>query len=673
MMLAPLLALWLAAQAPAPPPAEVLQQAKALWSTQGDREGASAKLEQVIALLSSPQARLDAAGRRTLCEAYNWIAVLEDRSAAARAQVPERFKAILDLDPDFVLDKAVTPGRLGTAFEALRQARFGRLDLLLQGEGGSLSIDGSPVTGAGSRHLAPGPHRVAYQRPGFKPLEQTVELAAGEIRPLTLTSVRVASTLRFHTHPAGSEIYLDGRMVGRTSGKAGPEARPFADKLQVPLEELSEAFLLPDLLPGKHVLEVRHACFTTRRYAIGEDFTSPLADHVMDPIKLESSKGRLTVTSPWKGGEATLDGEALGPLPVNGKPACSGTYTLSVRFPGGGFTQRVEIGESKALEVIARPHPRLAFLGIENSGDFPGRARIESQLLGLVDRLREVAFLVPRAGETPEQASTRIREQKEAELVLRARSLQVEGLTLLELRLSTLDGFEERLLVKPLDQDPLEALVKRLGVPLPLFEAGLPCLALDLAGEAGPWVLRADEAARKAGLIAGRPITHVNGRATPTVAALRLALPQTPMVQVTQQGQTLTLPVLRQALELPLDAPSLSYPRAIAELRLAIQGAEGDVGGYLRLNLGRAYLHYGKPDRALEILREATLSTTTGVSRGTLDYLMGLCLTRLGSVYIPDAIQAFNQALKYPGATLMGPDGPRVEPLAKAALQDLQP
>jgi len=45
----------------------------------------------------------------------------------------------------------------------------------------------------------------------------------------------------------------------------------------------------------------------------------------------------------------------------------------------------------------------------------------------------------------------------------------------------------------------------------------------------------------------------------------------------------------------------------------------------------------------------------------------------MGNVYLSEAVQAFNQALKYPLATLFGPEGPLLAPLARQALQDLQP
>jgi hypothetical protein len=133
------------------------------------------------------------------------------------------------------------------------------------------------------------------------------------------------------------------------------------------------------------------------------------------------------------------------------------------------------------------------------------------------------------------------------------------------------------------------------------------------------------------------------------------------------------VPVSAQALELPVNASNLCYPFMLADLQLRYLGAKGDEAGLLRLNQALALMHFRKYDRAMEILRDAKVTLTQGVSQGTIDYYTGICLLRLGNVDTSEAIQAFNQALKYPLATVFGPEGPLVSTLAKQALEDLNP
>lgn len=661
-------------QAPASSPAELLLQAKALWTTQGDREGASAKFEQTIALLTPQAATLDAQGRRILCEAYNWLAVLDDRFPPLKPRVTQHFQAILDLDPDFALDRSVTPARLNTVFETEKNARFPRVEVTALPEGGVLLVDGKPAT-PGSRRLSIGSHGFAYHKPGYKAAETTLDVQAGNAQPVHFDLSRNASTIAFNVLPIGAEILLDGKVLGRAEGQAGPEARTWAEKNSVPLESLSALFLIEEVLPGKHRLEIRHPCHVTRRIDIGEDFTSPLGDHLLEPKKLESSAAKLSLTSPTKGGEAFLDGTSLGPLPLIQRPICPGAHAITVRFPAGGYSKSVEVKEGGDLNLEARPKPRMAFLGWDSPTEFPGRARMDAQLLGLASSLSEVAYIPPRPGEAAEDARGRIITDREAELILEARTTDRAGVTLVDLRLTTPEGLEERLEAKPLDQDPLAALLRRLNAPLPLSEPSLGILCLDIPGEPGPWVLQASEAALKAGIVLHRPVTAIQGQPVASVEDLRAALAKIsgPAVSLTQGAATVSLNLQTSPLELPFQAAKLSYPRAIAELRLRLLGATGPEAGLLRLNLARAYLHFDKPDRALEVLREASLPPGSGISMGNVAYLTGICLLRLGSVYIPEAIQAFNRALQDPGATLFGSEGPLVAPLARAALQSIQP
>jgi hypothetical protein len=243
----------------------------------------------------------------------------------------------------------------------------------------------------------------------------------------------------------------------------------------------------------------------------------------------------------------------------------------------------------------------------------------------------------------------------------------------IELMVATLDGEEDRLLVKPLEQDPLGPLAARLNTVPPTQEPGLGLSLLDVPGEPGPWVLAASEAAQKAGIQVGKAITQANGKPLPSVRDLRLVMAGAQgSVTLSQGGAPVVLPVQPEALEIPLSASDLCYPSVLAHLRLQYAGAKGEEASLARLNLGLALMHFRKYDKAIDLLRDARLSRVSGVSQGTLDYHMGLCFLRLGSTYQAEAAQAFRQAMKYPQATLLGPDGPLVAPLARQALEDLK-
>jgi len=672
LLLASLSSPWLRAQDPALK--ETFQQAKILWATQGDRDGASVKFEQVLSALEPKGKALEGEWLQMLSETYNWLAVLDDRTPARKARTPKNLEALIDLNPDFDVDRNITNARLQALFETLRGTKLVRVKLLLEPEGGTLTVDGRTHSNA-LKFLPPGNRRVAYAKAGFQSIEQQVELALKEPKTLEMKLTRVSSTVTLCTSPQGVEILLDGKSLGSSTGIAPPELRPLAEKAGLRLEELSGPFVVGELSEGKHILEFRAPCHRPRRIELDATFSAPFADHVLEAVKMEASRGLLSVSTSSPGGELWLSGKSYGPVPVKDLQVCSGTYDLQVRFPAGGFTQRVEVPEGKSIQVEARPKVRMAFLGFEGTEDFAGRERILGQLEAIGERLSTLAYLVPVKGEPPQVALTRIKASGEAELTLVARPVPGKPIHEIELVVSTLQGEADRSVVKPLEQDPLAALADRLNRMPPLSEPWVGLDLLDLPEEAGPWVLRADEAALGAGIKASQAITQVNGKPVPNIPAFRQALVEAEgdQVSVTQGGPPVPLPLGQQALEIPLDASDLCYPFVLAELRLRYLGAKGDTAGFIRLNQALALMHFRHYDRALEVLRDARVMNTRGVSQGTLDFYTGICLLRLGNVYTPEAIQAFNQALKFPHATLFGPEGPLVAPLAKQALEDLKP
>jgi len=647
-------------------------QAKALWATQGDREGATARFDTVVAALASKAAALEPEGTQMLCESYNWLAVLDDRSTPNKARAQVRLQALLDLNPDFELDRTLTSQRLATLFERMRAEKYALVKLSYLPEGGRLVIDGKPSSALPRKYLPFGTHKLSYTRPGHAAAELALELGPHDAKNADFKLTRTASTITLYVQPSDVEVLLDGQSLGYAIGKGGPEAAPLATPLGLRPEDLSAAFVIPELRPGKHRLELRAPCLRTKVLELGADLATPAADHTLEPIRLEPSLGSLSVASPWPGGELFLSGQSKGPLPLVNLPVCTGTYDLQVRFPAGGYSQRLVVEDGKALNLEARPKPRLALAGLE-AGDFTGRARFQAQLEALGERLQQVAFLPALANESPSEALARLKASREAELILLARPVPDRVIHRVELVLSTLGGEEERLVVKPLEQDPLAALASRLNRVPSLHQPSLGAALLDVPGEAGPWVLAATDPALKAGLQLGRPILQAQGKPVTTVQELRQQVEAARgTLSLSQDTAALTLPLQAEALEVPLGSPELCYPAVLAQLRLLYAGAAGDEANLIKLNLALVLMQFRKYDKAIELLRDARLSSVRGVSQGTLDYHTGRCFLHLGTSYQSEAGQAFRQALKYPQATLLGPDGPLVAPLARQALEDLK-
>jgi hypothetical protein len=647
-------------------------QAKALWATQGDRENATARFDSVVAALAPKAAELEPEWIQVLCDSYNWLAVLDDRSAQNKSRTQVRLQSLLDLNPDFELDRIVTSQRLLALYDRLRGEKFSLVKLSFTPDGGRLMVDGKPSALLARRYLPFGTHKFAYSKAGHASSEVVMELGSHDTKSADFKLNRTASTITLYIQPSDVEVLLDGQSLGFAGGKAGSEAASLTLPQGLRPEDLSAPFVIPQLLPGKHRLELRAPCLKTKVLELGAEFATPAADHTLEPIRMDPSRGNLSVSSAWPGGELSLSGQNRGPLPLANVPVCSGPYDLLVRFPVGAFFRRVTVEEGKSLSLDVRPKPRLAFLGLEG-GDFTGRARFMTHLESLGDRLQQLSFQPARKGEPSAEALTRLKASREVELVLIARPVPDKVIHQVELILATLDGEEERLVVKPLEEDPLGSLATRLESVPPIQRPGLGFSALDVLGEPGPWVLAASEAAVKAGLQVGRPLLKVQDKAVATVQGLREILESVKEpVSILQEGGTTTWPVQLDSLEIPLGSKDICYPALLAQLRLQYAGAKGDKANLIKLNLALVLMQFRKFDKAIELLRDAKLSTVQGVSQGTIDYHTGICFLSLGSTYQSEAMQAFRQALKYPQATLLGPDGPLVAPLARQALEDLK-
>jgi len=649
---------------------DTFQQGRDLWAKNGDRDGATAKLEQVVAALAPKGKALDPEWRHRLCQAYNLLAVLDDRAPATRARAQERLQALLDLDPGYELDRDLSTTRLLNTYTQMRAARFGLVRFTLEPQGGELLVDGQEMPATGEAWLPLGLRQVTYRRPGFGAKTEGLTVGA---KPASAAFHldRSSSTLRVFTSPGGAEVLLDGQAVGSTSGTLAPADKAAADKAGVAPDQMSAGFVIDHVGPGKHTLELRAPCHAAKKVEVPASFGDAKQDFDLEPFVLKSTAAALRLDSPAPGGELFMDGDRKGPLP-QAIPICSGPHDLEVRFPAGAWSRHLDVKEDEQIALTARPLPRLAFLGLDPAVDFSGRDRLAAELSRLGGRLHGVAFIPPKTGELPEVAQSRLKEMDGAELFLSVKPAGEGAGAPVALVVSTADGASESILARPLDTDPLAALVARLNAEPPLEEPGCGLTLLDVEGQPGPFVLSADAAAKAAGIQPLKAVTAAAGQPVRNVAEFRARLEQTKgSLAVAQGGAPVTLAVKAQPLEIPLHSARYAYPVLLAALRLRALGAKGQEAGLVRLNMALALSHFRRQDQALEQLKAARLDGDQGVCQGTVAYDLGLCYRALGPSYQGEAAKAFQAAAQYPAATLLGPDGPLVAPLARQALEDL--
>lgn len=138
---------------------------------------------------------------------------------------------------------ALPEGYAETARELRRALHgdLGRIELTYSGEGpATVSIDGEAagelVAGSAlTRVVPPGTHEIAAAAEGFVPVRQRIDVAAGEVRSLSLELVRLGAVGEVGSEDGSGELGReDGGEVGGEDGSAGERnARASARRLRL--------------------------------------------------------------------------------------------------------------------------------------------------------------------------------------------------------------------------------------------------------------------------------------------------------------------------------------------------------------------------------------------------------------------------------------------------------
>ena len=191
----------------------------------------------------------------------------------------------------------------------------------------------APVT---VQSIKPGEHIVGGRKTRFKPMEQTVRVAAGEnaivsFRMEVAPPDRPRATLKVQSMAPNAEVFVDGSSLGRA-----------------PIDR-------NDLDPGKHYVVVHKDGFTDfkREIVLLENQTVTLVADL-------SATGSLRILSSPEGADVKIDGELIGKTPVQRDAVSSGDHI--VEFKMKGFfdhkeTMKIEGGREKVFSVDLKALP----------------------------------------------------------------------------------------------------------------------------------------------------------------------------------------------------------------------------------------------------------------------------------------------------------------------------
>jgi tetratricopeptide (TPR) repeat protein len=677
----------LTARASAQTPDLLFEQAKRLFD-QLNYDQALPLLDKVIAqLLAATPQRPD-----LITQGYEMRA--RARFAQGDPQGAEQdFSALLAVAPGHKLGPGISP-RVVAVFENVRKITIGRL-LLSVTPPGEVLLDGRKITLPNTEvmtlDLPAGEHTISHARTGYREINQRVTVTAGQETPVALTLERIAATLTVITVPSGVEVLFDGASRGTTQrGEGGTD--------------MSAPMLLADVQPGNHRLLLRRECHRDLEHAVNVDKAD---DFRLEPLKLTPSMASVKVTSTEPASTIYVDGASRGGAPAD-LTVCEGAHVIEVRGTKGRFLDRREWKAGDAVTLAADLRPAYAIVAASGTSK-PAMDRVRLSIERALQPARRLMLYMPSdadldgavgSDEKPSDwlltdmlaaAGTPARYPRDTKRDLArklAGRLGVSGLAVVSAAesnpnlvtvwlLASGSGEPDRVVVDLADPASRGRAVEFLSSTLPpLVRPSLETSFVDLPGVQGAVVVRPAGAGARAGLASGDIVVSAGGTPIASVAELRARV-------AAVRGTALDLPLdvqgaggqVRKAAAqvaivpdtIPMRDPSVSYNRALLELRDQVDGATAPTAAAaVRLNLAITHMRLGNWEDALTALESTKLPDGPGVSAGTVAYLTGLSLDALGRS--ADAAAAYKRAASSPDARLSY-EGPLVAPLAQQKLK----
>lgn len=661
--------------------------------------------EQAIPLLDRAIGALEPVAARDPARAATLVSAYEMRARARfgtgnRDGAMTDFKAVLAVDPGFTLSEGVSP-RIVALLDEVKAATLGAVELTMDPPTADVSVDGVRRKLSGTRlAMTGGSHMIAASRPGYKPVEQSVVVNVGETVPLTMTLERVSSVVSIITSPPGVEVVINATPRGKTLPGALPAGlEEVPQRLGVPANQVSQPLVLSDLTTGSFDVEFRRECYVSQHRTLEID---AMRDVAVEPVKLEPAVGTLVAESEPAGAAVSLDSEARGTAPLTLEGVCAGPHVVEFKGPSGRAVQRVALEPGARVEVHGRVRPAFALIGA------PGAAAPTDPRIGVerafadtdqlllyappADVVEEVLAREPVSDEwfgvTETQTTTPPVNRRER-LVRLAEAFDAQGVAWVrpsrpgasevQIALAAPGGAEPDVLTVVLDQpDSVKQALDRLKAPLVLFRSSAGIVAIDVLDVKGVVVgdVEADGPAANAGLKPGDIVESVESQSIESVKDLEAQLAahaagrvnlsvKTGAAAPRQVAVTIKqVPVLQTGSDRFLPANAV-----VAVLRSRLAAATDPAEqAVLRLNLAAALLQAGAPADARTLLEQVNLPAGPGVSKGTVQYLMGEAAVALGDKAA--ATQAFETARQAGGR--LADDGPAVELLAARALDRLK-
>jgi hypothetical protein len=184
-------------------------------------------------------------------------------------------------------------------------------------------------------------HVLEIRRDGYQPHRETLRLSAGDMRPISVSLIKLPSTLSIRVSLPGAEVKVDGKVVGK-SGK-----QPLlVNDVTADVEHDVEAVLVrgKDKLRASARETPRPGEVTAVELRLQARPPPPPPPPVVAPVV--AGKGMLTIkTTPWA--RILIDGQSFGSTPVAKVPLAAGAHTLRL------INEQASIDVTRKITIVA--------------------------------------------------------------------------------------------------------------------------------------------------------------------------------------------------------------------------------------------------------------------------------------------------------------------------------
>ncbi|NOZ13621.1 MAG: hypothetical protein GXO69_08260 [Acidobacteria bacterium] len=586
------------------------------------------------------------------------------------------FEKIIRSAPGHQLNKLFVSPKIIRDFNQMRRQMVGYLRIHCPVSGISVSAGTLKLTpnSKGLYTILAGDLSLRIEKVNYQPVTKDVTVAVGQTVDLKVEMIRTLASVTIMTDPAGAQVFMDGILVGQTSGTAPADyLKEHPDTVQalgLNPSTLSGYFVINRVTPGDHRVDLKKSCYKTVHLTLP---ALKKRDYLFQPVRMERSIGYLIVESGSddQAGDLFLDGRRIGSLPIRDLEVCSGEHQLKVAFENGTFIKKLEIKEGEHRVVKAVPKPTLLFAGVKPLDANHG---IVKQVQAVLERqFQKIPFYNAELDDSylsaidgllkgDRKVIQNIRNDYGQSLIVFGVEKRVKLKRYVDIYILNTELYHpEKFTVDPADPRSGEKLVRAISVMPPLVENTAGIAVIRDPDRNLPVVISSSADSVHPGDI----ILSVNGKECGDEMSFygALKVPETAL-QVERAGSAVDIRVKVEATPVVMrqNLNSLSYNSAYLYFLSKIQfpGTKARKAG-AQLNLAMCSLRFRRFEEAFDTLSMVQLPDRPGISAGTVLYLKGICYKEIGSWI--DLQTLFKNYHYNDGATVINSRGPRVRDL----------